>query len=135
VLWNIGRLLELAKEFLSLLFDSVSIHPERELGGSRMTYNYMQTKELANYKNSGFSFLDGRGNCPNFEPSSPIIAPFVSPFLQPPELLDQVPVPPPPFFHGFNQVRSVLPRQKLCIAEYASHYVVHLRQQLVKLVL
>ena len=59
-LWKAATLSE-RKEFLSLLIDSVSIHPERKMAEIRMTYNYAQTKDLANRENGEFFLLDGRG--------------------------------------------------------------------------
>ena len=59
-LWNAATLSE-RKEFLSLLIDSISIHPERKMAEIRMTHNYAQTKDLVKAQNSEFFLSDGRG--------------------------------------------------------------------------
>ena len=59
-LWAVATLSE-KKEFLSLMVDSISIHPKGKKAEIRLSCKYLETKKLSAPKDDESFLYDGRG--------------------------------------------------------------------------
>ena len=60
-LWSVATLAE-KKEFVSLLTNSISIHPKRKTASIRLNSNYLEAKELTAPEGAESFLIDGRGD-------------------------------------------------------------------------